>query len=224
MNLPTNNRNQPELVVLVHGLCGSRLDMWRIAQRLKSDGFEVSNWGYRSIGRGIETHADRLGNELRRIDDEVNKPFHLVTHSMGGIIARTMFNQYRFENLGRVVMLAPPHRGSHAATTLLPWLGWLTPSLGQLSDQPDSFVNRLPNSLNEQQIRFGIIRAAKDRVIAPPCVLLHGYEDLAEVDGHHGILPWYAETVDLVSNFVRFGEFRHAEEHPKVPQKLSIGV
>ena len=90
---------------------------------------------------------------------------HLVTHSMGGIIARTMFADFEFQNLGRVVMLAPPHRGSHMARKLTPLVGWLSPSLEQLSDSADSFVNRLPNTLKQKEIEFGIIESTKDRVI-----------------------------------------------------------
>ncbi len=74
-----------ETVVLVHGLGGSRVDMWPISRRLKRLGFNVRNWGYRSIGNRIETHAQRLGLELSALDDDKNR-FHLVTHSMGGLV------------------------------------------------------------------------------------------------------------------------------------------
>lgn len=197
-----------EIVILVHGLGGSRLDMWPISRRLKRRSFNVRNWGYRTFGNRIETHANRLGEELASIDEDFNvERFHLVTHSMGGIIARKMFCDFEFSRLGRVVMLAPPHQGSHAARRLAPYAGWWTPSLKQLSDSQESFVNRLPNPMLNRGIEFGIVEATKDRVIAPGAVKIDGLKDFASVTGHHGILTWYKRTIELVENFLTTGRF-----------------
>ena len=202
-------REKQETVVLVHGLGGSRLDMWPIARRLKRSGFDVRNWGYVSIGNRIESHAQRLGQRLARLESELSgNRIHLVTHSMGGIIASTMFAKCKFNHVGRVVMLAPPHRGSHMARKLTPFIGWVTPSLGQLSDDPASFVNNLPNSLQQNGIEFGIVEASKDRVIASGFVHLDGHRDIAQVTGHHGILTWYSSTIDLVERFLDHGCFQ----------------
>lgn len=133
--------------------------------------------------------------------------FHLVTHSMGGIVARAVFNTWKFNKLGRVVMLAPPHAGSHIARRLSPWFSWLTPSLAQLSDECNSFVNQLPNTLLTNQIEFGLVEARRDRVVPAGSVVIPGYDDYAIVDGHHGILPSYRRTGELVENFLVGGTF-----------------
>ena len=201
-------KQQNDIVVLVHGLGGNRLQMWPISRRLKNSGYEIRNWCYRSLGNRIETHAKRLGMELTVLDSQMSESkIHLVTHSMGGIIARTMFADFEFQNLGRVVMLAPPHRGSHMARKLTPYIGWLTPSLSQLSDSLDSFVNQLPNTLKQQGIEFGIVEAAKARVIVQGGVHLEGYRDYACVEGHHGVLTWYSDTICLVEDFLAQGKF-----------------
>jgi pimeloyl-ACP methyl ester carboxylesterase len=197
-----------DIVVLVHGLGGSRLDMWPIARRLRRRGYETRNWGYRSFSNRVETHAARLGRELTALDRESsNRRVHLVTHSMGGVITRAMLADFELHSLGRVVMLAPPHRGSHVARQLVPFLGWLSPSLAQLSDSADSFVNQLPNTLQQRGLEFAIVEATKDRVIEPGGVFLDGYRDFARVAGHHGVLPWYADTVRLVEDFILHGTF-----------------
>jgi len=200
--------DQNDVVVLVHGLGGSRLDMWPLSRRLKRCGYTVRNWGYRSIGQRIETHADRLAKDLIAIDADMPAgKIHLVTHSMGGIIARTLFANHAIDNLGRVVMLAPPHQGSHVARKIVPYVGWLTPSLNQLSDAEDSYVKQLPNSLQSSGVEFGIIEATKDRVIVQGGVLLDGYRDYAQVEGHHGVLAWYPQAIQLAEDFLVRGSF-----------------
>ena len=202
-----DSENHRDVVVLIHGLGGNRLDMWPIGRRLKRLGFKVRNWGYRSVGNRIESHATRLADDLRDLDRQVVGRIHLVTHSMGGIISRTMFAQNDFANIGRVVMLAPPHQGSHVARKLTRYIGWLSPSLQQLSDSADSFVNGLPNSFKQKGIEFAIVESTKDRVIEQGGVYLDGYRDYARVDGHHGVLTWYSKTIQLVEEFLTGGEF-----------------
>ena len=209
--------NSKDKVILVHGLAGSRLDMWPIARRLQRSGFATQSWCYRSIGNDSETHAQRLLNDLIAIDSQMQETkWHVVTHSMGGIIVRAAFDHVRFSNLGRVVMLAPPHGGSHVARKLAPLFGWLTPSLKQLSDAPDSFVNQLPNSFKSKEIDFGIVEATKDRVIEAEAVRLDGSQDFAQVVGHHGILTWYRQTSDFVESFLTHGFFSAAASHQEI--------
>ena len=214
-NLPTReelslepSKKTQQLVVLIHGLGGTRIDMLPIARKLNKSGFLTRRWGYRSLGNRIETHANRLGIFLTKMESNYpQQKLHLVTHSMGGIITRTMLSKFQLNNLDRVVMLAPPHQGSHAARKLSPFLGWLTPSLKQLSDEPNSFVRNLPNPFENNQFEFGIVEAEKDRVIEQGNVLLEGYRDYAKVRGHHGILTWYSNTIQLVDNFLNHGRF-----------------
>ena len=202
---------QPDIVVLLHGLGGTRLDMWRMARRLKRRGFTVKNFAYRSVGNRIETHARRLGAFLTDLSEQnPGTTIHLATHSMGGIITRTMLSDYEFDCLGRVVMITPPHKGSHAARKLNRYIGWLTPSLLQLSDVEDSFVNQLPNSLSDRGIEFAIIESTKDRVIEQGKVILDGYCDYAQVNAHHGIAAMYDETITLVEDFLVDGKFNES--------------
>ena len=184
---PKQNQQQ-YTVVLVHGLGGNRLDMWRMARRLQGLGFNVRNWGYRSIGNRIETHAARLAEFLTKLSCETNDEIHMATHSMGGIITRAMLADHTIQRLRRVVMIAPPHQGSHVARKLSRFIGWLSPSLSQLSDVESSFVNQLPNSFIQRDIEFAIIESTRDRVIAQGKVLLNGHHDYAQIRAHHGVL------------------------------------
>ena len=118
-----------------------------------------------------------------------------------------MLADFDIKNLGRIVMLVPPNQGSHVARKVVRYFGWLTPSLQQLSDAPDSFVNQLPNTHQQQGIEFGIIESTKDRVIAQGGVHLDGYRDYLRLDIHHGVIQWYSQTIQLVENFLHEGRF-----------------
>ena len=215
------DQKQQDTVVLIHGLGGTRLDMWPMARRLQGLGFNVRNWGYRSIGNRIETHAGRLAEFLMKLNQEADGQIHLATHSMGGIITRAMLADRQIERLGRIVMIAPPHQGSHAARKLNRFIGWLSPSLLQLSDVEDSFVNQLPNSFEQRNIEFAIIESVRDRVIVQGGVLLNGHHDYAQLRAHPGVAPLYNETITLVENFLVNGKFSESARPSRVSMDVS---
>ena len=212
---------QQATVVLIHGLGGTRLDMWPMARRLRRLGFNVRNWGYRSMGNRIESHAVRLAEFLKKLSQETNDEIHLATHSMGGIITRAMLADHAIERLGRIVMIAPPHQGSHAARKLNRFIGWFSPSLLQLSDVESNFVNQLANSFKQRDIEFAIIESTRDRVIVQGGVLLNGHHDYAQINAHHGVAPLYDETITLVENFLVNGKFNERARPSHVSMDVS---
>src|SRR5687768_3410488 len=97
-----------KVIVLVHGLGANRLMMWLLAQRLSWRGYRVINWGYRSTRRSLEDHGLDLHTRLTELEgDPTVKELHLVTHSMGGIVARTALTHDGLCKLRRMVMLCP---------------------------------------------------------------------------------------------------------------------
>ena len=192
-----------EAVILVHGLAAVRLVMWPIGRRLRKCGYQVKNHGYFSISKTIPHHSKRLGEVLDKFESDPSiEKFHLVSHSMGCIIGRHLLNQRRFEKLGRWVMLAPPNRGSHAARVMSPFLGRFCTPLTQLSDAPDSFVNQLDDFRDTNDVDFAIVEAAYDRVIASSSIPLQGQSKHVVVKSNHGPLPWHAEAIQFVKQFL----------------------
>ena len=203
MTLEQKTDRNREAVVLVHGLAANRLVMWRIANRLRKLGYRVKNYGYFSISHTIPVHASRLSKSIDKLEHDPNtERVHLVTHSMGCIIGRYLLNEKRFEKLGRWVMLAPPNRGSHAATSLSPYLSLLCPPLPQLSDAPDSFVNQLGDFRKTNEVDFAVVEAAYDRVIDSSNVPLEGQSEYTVVKSHHGLLPWHSDAIEFVEHFL----------------------
>ncbi len=86
----------------------------------------VLNLGYPSRQRSLSELADDIHPAIQGFNPDSNGTLHLVTHSMGGLVARVYLDRHRPANLGRVVMLAPPNQGSEVADRLQHrfWFRW----------------------------------------------------------------------------------------------------
>ncbi len=206
--LTTDSVLRREVVVLVHGLGAHRLMMKPLARRLTRGGFQTRNWGYPSTRRVIQDHARNLTKVLEQLEGSPTVGrFHLVTHSMGGIVARQAMTNCELSKLGRLVMLGPPNGGSRVAAKLACFVGRLCPPLLQLSDSDDSFVNQLPAP---EGVQLGVIAAQFDRVVRLEATHLPNETDHTVVPAGHGPMIFRRDVAELAANFLKFGRFEIA--------------
>lgn len=209
-NEPVQNQKPGrELVVLAHGIASTRWVLTPLAKRLRKAGYETKLYGYPSVWWSNRSHGRKLAKVLRKIAvgyDHV----HLVGHSMGGIVSRCALEEELPENFGRVVMIAPPNRGSHVATRRAWWQSWAVPTLLELKDTPESLVNQMGPLPDGRQV--GILAASKDSVLRPGQTELDGQADHHTVEGHHSGVLWTRETADLTRHFLQHGSFGLSNE------------
>ncbi len=198
---------QQEVVVLIHGLCGHWLAMLPLAHRLRQAGYCPINWGYRSIWGDVATHAKGLQRKLVELEEEPSiSTIHVVAHSLGCIVTRQAILNQQPSKLGRVVMLCPPNGGSHMATRLAPVLGPICKALVEITDLPDSWVNRLPTTL-PSITSVGVIVASGDLVVAPESTQLPGADERLVIPGMHSAVLLKSATADAAIRFLRTATF-----------------
>lgn len=217
------NPHKRELVVLVHGIASNRWLVWPLARRLSRMGYTTRIWSYVSVWGSNRKHGERLAQRLREwaASGEFDR-IHLAVHSMGAIVTRCALSAGAPTELGRVVMIAPPNTGSHIATRLTPLYGWFSPTLKELSDRPESFVNQLPPP--EDHVHFGVLAASSDRMVRLPRTHLTGQRDHCVVKGHHTPVLWRRETAEKVDHFLQHGAFARAPEADRVESQAPAGV
>lgn len=114
-NIDTNIEQNRELVVLVHGIWMTGLEMSLLAHRLRRAGFVTERFFYHSLFSAPAENAVRL---LRFLQQQQAETIHLVAHSLGGIVLLHLFDKYVDLPPGRVVLMGSPVLGSGVARRL----------------------------------------------------------------------------------------------------------
>ena len=213
----------PETVVLLHGMARSGKSMNKMGKALQADGYRVINVDYPSTAATIEELTVQI---FKTIEPEIRtaETMHFVTHSMGGIILRQHLQDHDLPNLGRVVMLAPPSRGSEVTDKLggIFLYKWIN---GPAGNQLGTGTNSLPLRLKTPAFELGII--AGDRSINPfLSMLIPGpddgkvalarvkpscYTDYVQLHVTHPCMIWNRAVIAQTMHFLKHGAFEYTE-------------
>ena len=107
-------------IIYLHGIGRSGSCMASLEREARSHDFRTLIIDYPARRHDLSSLADYVEKVAAPWIDALEGSLHLVTHSMGGLVARAWLTRYRRAKLGRVVMLAPPSQGSEIADLLAP--------------------------------------------------------------------------------------------------------
>jgi pimeloyl-ACP methyl ester carboxylesterase len=213
-----------DCVILLHGLARTSRSMAQLASAFTARGYRVANVDYPSREHRIEALAEiALSEGLRVCQAATHGQIHFVTHSLGGIILRYYLAQHRIPNLGRVVMLAPPNRGSEVVDSFgqLPGFELLNgPAGAQLGTDADS----IPLRLGPVDYPVGVIAGTRsinpllstalpdpdDGKVSVARAKVEGMTDFIELPISHPFIMQRAAAIAQAVAFIETGAFVRA--------------
>jgi pimeloyl-ACP methyl ester carboxylesterase len=207
-------------VVLLHGILRSRRSMQGLARFLRAAGYRTLNLDYPSTRQPIEAIAVHIHPEVTAFAPSVSGMLNFVGHSMGGLAIRAYLYRYRPPNLGRVVMLGTPNRGSEVADILKDrWVyrRFFGPAGQQLVTEfaaadaifgpIDYELGVVAGSRSIDPISSLIIGDPNDGRVSIERTKIAGMADHVVVAASHAFLPANKQVQRLVLEFLRRGRF-----------------
>ena len=203
-----------EADILLHGLGRTKHSMSKIEKNLKEE-YDVYNIGYASLKYKIEELVEKYLTKTVDELNEKNQKINFVTHSMGGILVRYLFKNYKINNPGRVVMLAPPNKGSELANRFYKIHG---PACTQIMRDRNSFVNKL----GDINFECGIIAGGRnyyffldkyfkgkinDGIVAEDSARIDGQKAFKKKKKGHTLMMYSDEVITKVEKFLKNGKF-----------------
>ena len=202
------------LVILVHGLGRSRVSMGGMERALLSAGYQVAAISYSSTRQSVARNAADLAELIENLEGVDRISF--VTHSLGGLVARSLLAREDMPWRKRIavnalIMTAPPSRGSRMAdvlqyvppVNLILWRG--------LFDSRTSAVATLPTP----NIPFAIIAAGRggtgwnpllsgddDLIVSVAETRLDGADGWMRVNGIHAFVMNYPDSIAAALHFL----------------------
>lgn len=214
-------------VILLHGLFTCRGILWPLGRHLKRDGRPPIYYGYPSRLLDIPANAQRLAGWMQRLGAG---PFDVVTHSQGGIILRWAAANHSLPRLRRVVMIAPPNRGSQMAHLLHQRLGMLfrliygstglqlrrgSLGLAESAGLPEGEIGIIAGGMGNPKGFNRFLPGDNDMTVAVEETILRGMKDFVLLRHRHTPLLWFRETADYTLRFLATGRFRIPALDPK---------
>jgi pimeloyl-ACP methyl ester carboxylesterase len=113
---PPNKIKNEGYLICIHGFLAKSMNMYFMKKNFKKNNWDVINWDYNGRAKNIEEHAKDLVKSLQDCaEKKPNEPINFIAHSMGGLVLRAVLNDPACPieaKLGKVVLLAPPNKGS----------------------------------------------------------------------------------------------------------------
>lgn len=209
-----------ETVVLLPGLWVNARILGLMRRRIARCGYRAVSFPYASMRATLDENADRLAAYCEALSCE---RFHLVGHSLGGLVVLHALERAALPRLGRIVLLGTPFAGSYAARRLAALPGGrmlLGRSMPQWLDGPRPQAgDRCEIGVIAGDLGIGLGRAIapglakpNDGVVSLSETAVPGMRERIVLHVSHTAMMFAASVPRQICAFIGNGRFRHAEE------------
>ena len=211
-----------ETVVLLHGLGRSNLVTKTMAKRLFDAGYNVKQVGYQSLfGDTPDEVVKDITQQINACCSDLKTPVHFVGHSLGGLLVRAYLGENTVPNLGRVVLLGSPNKGTPIVDSLKD--DWLMEVAGEMAralgtDDSSGFLGSLKPPTYTLGIIAGVADAGRseeipgddDGLVPLESTKVEGMTDFIVLPVSHADMREDEKTFAQLLNFLKEGQFDHA--------------
>ncbi len=217
--------NSNSCVVLVHGLWRSGFAMRSIASHLSDQGFKTVTIDYPSTSYEIPNLAKGyLAKGVESCRNQGAEKVHIVSHSMGGILARYYLQDNALPKGSYVVMLSPPNQGSELSEIFGDtwWYQWMVGPAGVSLTKSD---HGIIEKLQPVDATIGVIAAFRnwslwpsawlpapnDGTVSVASMKLEEMNDFVLIEAGHAMMRFNQEVLEQITYFLNFGKFYRTE-------------
>ncbi len=212
-----------DCVVLLHGLARTAKSMSKLATAFDARGYKVANVDYPSREMPIEELAEiAVEKGVGRCGVTAAEKIHFVTHSLGGIIVRYYLAHNQLPRLGRVVMLAPPNKGSEVVDKISGYPGYSLLN-GPAGSQLGTGEGSIPSRLGPVTYPVGVVAGTRtinlllsqylpnpdDGKVSVENTKVEGMTDFIEVPVSHPFIMRRKGVIEQALTFIETGKFAH---------------
>jgi hypothetical protein len=197
--------------------------MWLLASRLEDAGYYVKRVGYSSLDQRPDEILHEVSNQINECCRDHAQSVHFVGHSLGGLMIRAYLEKYKVDNLGRVVLLGTPNKGTEAADHFSD--GWLMKILGPTANALGTDDGSFPNSLATPYYPVGVIAGKLNSQLNDPVVpgeddglvsieatKIDDMTDFIVIETGHSMMRYDKEVADQTAQFIKTGAFNEQKD------------
>lgn len=231
-----------DCVILLHGLARSSKSMIPLGEQLQAAHYTVVNQDYPSREYTVADLASiAIPPALAECRAQSAQRIHFVTHSLGGIVLRQYLLNNSIPELARVVMFAPPNKGSEVVDHLKYMPGFYLLN-GPAGLELGTGENSVPSQLAKQgpvTFDLGVIAGTRsinlllsmhlpnpdDGKVSVASTKVEGMRDFMTLPVSHPFIMKDPTAIAQTLHYLQHGQFLHAEPSTAVgTQAASLGA